>query len=395
MKIAIITSVPMAPPWDQGDKNLAYALTQALNQHRFRILTQRGGPVPSGANLDTVPIYRSRRPSLLQKAFVYLQMLASYPANGIPPPDSLSHGNLDIYHLIYQPTPLSASIGKWLPAFQRTPILHTVPSVSTGQTLHRGLFFSDRLVALSRYAQNCLESMGFNNVTHIPVGIEVSSWSGLGAHARATKARLGLSGHPVVLYPGHYTSGYGLEILLRAMPEVVTRIPEVKFIIACRMRSPGDRQREAAFKAEINRLGLAGNVFMQYSVTDMRTLIGASDLTILPLLTMRDKIDTPTTLLESLAAGVPVIISNLPPMNELLTRHPGVWGDAAGQTSASDVGLAIPPADAGALAQAILDLLGNTDLRERMGARGQKLVQEKYNILSVARQYEKLYRELA
>jgi glycosyltransferase involved in cell wall biosynthesis len=114
----------------------------------------------------------------------------------------------------------------------------------------------------------------------------------------------------------------------------------------------------------------------------MHRLVGAADLTLLPLETMRDKVDIPTTLLESLAAGKPIVISDLAPMNELFA------------TGGEDLGCMVPPGDASALAEATLQLLQDTPLRARLGRCGQTFIQNRHDIRVVARHYADLYREM-
>jgi glycosyltransferase involved in cell wall biosynthesis len=221
---------------------------------------------------------------------------------------------------------------------------------------------------------------------HIPQGIDVEAWAALANQTSECKSRLGMAGKPVVLYPGHFSSGYGVWTLLRALPRVLARMPNLKVILACRQRSDQDRQQERAVRQEIDETGLADSVRFFNTVGDIRPLIGASDVVLLPFETLRDKVDIPTTLLESLAARKPIIISDIPPMNELM--------DGYGAGRQRGIGLTVPPRDEAALVDAMLTLLQADVLRAEMGQRGQDLVQERFDIRRVAGQYERLYREM-
>ncbi len=395
----MITSVPLIPPWDQGDKNLAYALASALPGHRFRVLTTCDGLAPTAANLEPEPVYYSRHPSLGQKARVYWRLLDFGIRNSgfrlrrtnspIPNPQS----EIDLYHLIYRPYALSSWLCRLVPEFRRRPTLHTVPATADGRPLGRHLFFAHRLVVLSQHGRQTLRRLGLTNVVHIPPGIEITPWAALHEQKSQLKARMGLADHPVLLFPGHFSPGYGADVMLAALPLIVAQVPGVRVIFACRLRSPGDRERERAARQMVARMGLTETVRFYNTVADMRPLIGSSDLTVLPLETMRDKVDIPITLLESLAAGRPVVISDLPPMNELLGSG-GTQEQRSGGARVSEVGVAVPPGDAEALAQAVVDLLQDAGQRERMGRRGQELVRDNFDIRQVAQQYEKLYQEM-
>jgi glycosyltransferase involved in cell wall biosynthesis len=371
----MITSVPLVPPWDQGDKNLALALTNALPQIRFQVLTTRDGSMPSGRNLDLWPLFRTRYPSLSQKLRVFAWLSAS--SHRSPP---------DLYHLVYQPSALSSAFLKRLPAFKRTPVLHTVPATTEGNPLNGGLFFADRVVALSNQGAETIRRSGVPNVRYIPQGIDFDAWAALPPRTTSCKSSLGVAGHPVVLYPGHYSSGYGIRTLLRALPCVMRQLPDVRVILACRLRSEEDRAQEQAIRKEIAQQGMADAVLFFNTVNDVKTLVGASDVVLSPFETLRDKVDIPTTLLESLAAGKPVVISDIPPMNELFAIN-----DAA---KTGGIGLAVTPGDADDLADAMVTILRADALRMEMGQRGQALVRECYNIRHVARRYEELYWEM-
>ncbi len=385
MNIFLITSVPLVPPWDQGDKNIAYALTGALPQHRFSVLTARNEAVPPGDNLDLVPAYRGRRPSLLQKIGVYGRLLSPpivHGANGVDghPPD--------LYHLIYQPYPLSSWLSHLLPEYRRRPTLHTVPATAQGRPMDRRLFFADRVVTISEYGRRALQELGLENVVHIPPGIPVAPWKALQGQGEFLKARLGLAAHPLVLFPGHYGPGQGSEVLLEALPRLAVLVPEARILLACRLRSADDAEREKAFRQQIRHLGLGHMAHFYNTVADVRTLVGASDLMLLPLETMRDKSDIPIALLESLAAGKPIVITDVAPMNELVT------GSEGSLPPEESVGLTVPAGDGEALAQAVATLLKDAGLREGMARRGQELVHDRFDIARVALQYEELYSEM-
>lgn len=398
MNVFMLTSVPMVPPWDQGDKNLAYTLTTALPHIRFRVITAQGAPPPQGDNLDLEPRYLSGRPSLLQKAQIFSwlfsfsrQVSSRHSAsNGKSPSTGFETTKTcrapDLYHLIYRPYPLSSMLLSLLPELKRRPSIHTIPATADGQPLKRSMFFARRIVALSRYGQTALQGLGLKNVIHIPPGIDLDDWAPVANQGAKLKASLGLLGHPVLLFPGHYGPGQGSEIILEALPDILNRVPDARLIFACRLRSNADYERERGARQKIQGMGLSHAVRFFNTVADMRVLIGASDAVLLPLQTMRAKVDIPTTLLEALAAAKPVIISDIPPMNELLQRSAGI----------SELGgLTIPADDSRALADAAVMLLENPDLRICMGACGQTLVRMNYDIRCVASQYEELYEEMA
>jgi glycosyltransferase involved in cell wall biosynthesis len=376
MKIGLITSVPLVHPWDQGDKNLAYQITRSLPQVCFQALTTRRGPQPEGANLEVAPVFRNRQPSLLEKVrvFTWLYRQGSSP-------------DVDLYHLLYQPMKTSARLLKQMPAFKFRPTLHTVPATTSGHNLDARLLFADWTVAVSRYGERALARLGIRKVLHIPVGIEVETWLHLPDEEVQLKEQLDLTNKVVLLYPGHYSRGFGADVLVEALPTILAQVPEVRLIMACRMRSKEDRQREQHLLHRLEQMRIAFAVRFYHTVDFMPQLIGSSDLVVLPIEDMRNKLDIPTTLIESLAAARPIVISDIAPMNEILIS-------ADGRTLAGEVGVAVPPGDPQELARAVVRLLKDESARREMGRRGQQLVCQHYNIHRVAQQYEALYMEM-
>jgi glycosyltransferase involved in cell wall biosynthesis len=108
----------------------------------------------------------------------------------------------------------------------------------------------------------------------------------------------------------------------------------------------------------------------------MRALIARSDVCILPLRDTYGKVDIPLFLLEAMAMAKPIIVTDIPPLNELLE---------------DPVGLGVPVDDGQALAQAFGRMLAEG---ESHGVRGRLLIEKKYSLQRVAKQYEELYMRL-
>ena len=397
MNVFLLTSVPITPPWDQGDKNLAYTLATALPDIQFQVLSTKNGLQADAANVAAQALYTSRRPGLRDKARVFAWLFSNRLLDeltffreslGLVPAAEarqIADQGPDLYHLIYRPFRLSSWFFKLLPEFRRRPTIHTIPATADGLPLNRDLFFADRLVALSEYGVQALQQLGLRNVVHIPPGIQIQDWENLCPQTETYKAELGLSGRPVLLFPGHYGPGQGADTIVEALPHLLQAVPDACLIFACRIRSSADALREQQVRQAIGRMGLEHAVRFYQTVKDMQPLIGASDVVLLPLSSMRDKVDIPTTLLESMAAGKPIVISDIPPMNELIRGKLARQGPA---------GLLAPAGEALELARATISLLQKPSLRMQMGARGQQLVRGHFDIQRVAQQYASLYQEV-
>jgi glycosyltransferase involved in cell wall biosynthesis len=86
------------------------------------------------------------------------------------------------------------------------------------------------------------------------------------------------------------------------------------------------------------------------------------------------------SLLEAMAAGLPVVTTDRPPMNEIV------------QTGIN--GLLIPAGDPAALATAVVHLAEDPPTRSRLGEAAKRTVTSQFNIEGVVRQVEGLYLEV-
>src|SRR5207248_6954850 len=128
----------------------------------------------------------------------------------------------------------------------------------------------------------------------------------------------------------------GHRYLLDAAPQILDACPSTTFVIVGR----GDR--EAELRAQATRLGLHGRMRFLGFREDAGELMSLFDVFALPSLSERLSI----ALLEAMAAGRPVVATNVGGNPELVT---------AGET-----GLLVPAGDARSLAAAIAGLLNDT-----------------------------------
>jgi glycosyltransferase involved in cell wall biosynthesis len=87
----------------------------------------------------------------------------------------------------------------------------------------------------------------------------------------------------------------------------------------------------------------------------------------------------PLSVLEAMACGLPVVGFDVPGMNDVIVN--------------GENGLLVPARDPKALANAVLALLNDEDLRRELGQKARKLVVEKYNWDTVISKIEKIYYE--
>ena len=111
--------------------------------------------------------------------------------------------------------------------------------------------------------------------------------------------------------------------------------------------------------------------------TDIPALLSISDVFVLP--TLKDAL--PTVLIEALAAGTPIVASNVGGVPEIV------------QDGAS--GLLVPPEDLDELARACLKLLQDKSLASQVIQAGNEMVRNRFDINVQIGQLSRIYEEVS
>jgi glycosyltransferase involved in cell wall biosynthesis len=161
-----------------------------------------------------------------------------------------------------------------------------------------------------------------------------------------------------------------LDILVRAAQLVHGALPEARILIV------GDGPERDALTALVQELGLAGVVVFAGVRTDVGDLLAASDI----VASSSAFEGSPLALMESLGAGKPVVATRVGGVPEIV--RDGLEG------------LLVPPGDPTALADALLTLLRDSGLRDRMGAAGRERQRTEFDIGVMVNRLEALYESL-
>jgi glycosyltransferase involved in cell wall biosynthesis len=243
--------------------------------------------------------------------------------------------------------------------------------------IERGLAHAtDRIVAISpRIRAELLDKYRIgrpNNYRVVPLGFDLGSLAAIddAARARARSALQISEGALVVTTVGRLTAIKNHALFLEASARISRAHPSAIFLIA------GDGELRRELEASALSLGIADRVRFLGWRRDLDTVYGATDVF---MLTSRNE-GTPVALIESLAAGVPVVSTDV---------------GGVGDVIASDgFGFATAPGDPDALTAAVGLLLPDLGRRRAMGELGRTSIMERYGIDRLLDDIETLYREL-
>jgi glycosyltransferase involved in cell wall biosynthesis len=190
---------------------------------------------------------------------------------------------------------------------------------------------------------------------------------------RTARDRLGLSSSALVFvivanlipYKGH-------EDLLRAFARIKDQLPQ-NWVLLCAGRDDGIG---SVLQDTVEDLGLTQRVHWLGSVKDVPSLLAAADVA---LLSSHEE-GFSNAIIEYMATGLPSIVTNVGGNPEAIVHNV--------------TGLVVSPHDPTELAEAILRLAGDPDLRHQLGAAAQQRVHQHFSLDACVDNYIGLYSKI-
>ena len=358
----------------------------AVAGHDVHVLTRGGDHAPTEEERHGVVVHRVREPAFPRDdldAFLawVAQMNADMLAAGA---ELLERFEFDLLH---SHDWLVATAAQRLAARMGVPWVVTVHATEHGR--HQGwvdkhpqshihgvekrmVHRADRVIACSKYMRGHIADV-FEvpraAVTVIPNGIDPTDLHVPG-DLRELRRRYATDDQKLVLLAGRLVYEKGFQIALDALPHVIRRVGDVRFLVA------GTGTHEAELRSQALRLGLNWHgTFAGWLGDDaLHGLYRIADLCVIPSLYEPFGL----VALEAMASGCPCVAADTGGLREVVPH---------------DVGLRFRSRDAAALARTIERVLTDTALRDRLVAEGREHVL-RFDWADVARSTASLYGEL-
>jgi glycosyltransferase involved in cell wall biosynthesis len=172
------------------------------------------------------------------------------------------------------------------------------------------------------------------------------------------KHNLGITGRPVIGFVGRLTKQKGVTLLLDAIPEIRKNFPNVVTVIA------GDGPEKDTLNRKAVNLGISNNVLWLGAMPreEVLKLYRIMDVFVMPSLYEGFGL----TAAEAMAAGIPVIGTNVDGLNEVVNDH--------------ETGFLIPVSDVDTLISQVLLLLKDSNLALKMGELGRERIRTLFPI---------------
>ncbi|MCS6870596.1 MAG: glycosyltransferase family 4 protein [Anaerolineae bacterium] len=344
MHVALIATDPSeAHGWSSHARDLSAAL--ASHGVSITLITSRDAAVD---NLPNVTV-RRLLPSLTAPPRLFnLRLLAANLAV------QRATRNADLLHVLAEPYTLAAltstkplivtAHGTYLPQTAQMPILGA---------LYRHAYRRAQLICVSHYTQKRVKAVLPNARTRvIPNGVNLARFAQLITVDVPKRA-------PTVLSVGQIKARKGFLEIVEAMALVRRHVPEAEAVFIGDLK--GDPQYVAQLRERISALGLADAVHLLGRLPEPELLAWYAAADVFALHSLNQGVSFEgfgLVYLEASAAGLPVIG----------TRDCG----AEDAIRDGETGFLVAQGDVAGLAEVLVRLLRDPDLRRRLGAAGRK-----------------------
>lgn len=172
-----------------------------------------------------------------------------------------------------------------------------------------------------------------------------------------------------ILYTGRLVYGKGLIDLVKSAEHVCKEYPDASFILA------GSGGLRPTLEKMIHDLKLESN-FSFLGFVSQEELVKHYQTDIIYVLPSYCE-GLPTTVLEAMTCGMPVVATDIPGTDEVVVD--------------GETGLLVPPKNPRALADGIIKLLGDENLRKKMGKAGRIRVEKEFSWDIIAKKVMETY----
>ncbi|HJV74481.1 MAG TPA: TIGR04063 family PEP-CTERM/XrtA system glycosyltransferase [Noviherbaspirillum sp.] len=211
-------------------------------------------------------------------------------------------------------------------------------------------------------------------VTVIPNAVNIESFDMHDAADTALAAKLGLQGKKVLGFIGSFYAYEGLDILLQALPAVLSKQPDARVLLV------GGGLQEKALKELATKLGITDKVIFTGRVPhqEVQRYYNLIDVLVYPRLKMRlTDLVTPLKPLEAMAQGRLLVASDVGGHRELIED---------GRT-----GVLFEAGNPDALAQQVLALLSQPTRWPSLRSAARRYVETERNWRSSVSRYQDIY----
>jgi glycosyltransferase involved in cell wall biosynthesis len=291
-------------------------------------------------------------------------------------------------HVVHTHTAKAGFVGRLAARLARVPVVvHTFH----GHVLHgyygprktqllrrmeRGLAcLTDCIITVSEHVKRDLVTYGVaaaDRIQVISLGLELDPFLESGSYRGAFRRELQLNGvERLIGIVGRIFPIKNRHLFLEAAALVAREDPAARFAIV------GDGTLRPALERQAQETGITDRVIFTGWRRDLPGIY--ADLDVLAVTSNNE--GTPVSAIEAMAAGCPVVATNVGELPARLIRE-------------GETGYLVPPSDAPAVATALLRVLHQPEMARCMGETARKAARERFSAQRLITDMEQLYLEL-
>ena len=223
----------------------------------------------------------------------------------------------------------------------------------------------DKITTVSHKVANELSTfygVDINEIAVVKNGVDVNFFTPISKNDNKESS---------ILYTGRLVYRKGLIDLVKSAEYVCKECADASFILAGKgaLRSTLEKMvHDLKLESKFSFLGFIAQdeLIKHYQINTIYVLPSYYE-------------GLPTTILEAMSCGMPVVATGIPGTNEVVVD--------------GETGILVPPKNPKALADAIIKLLKDEKLRKKMGKAGRKRVEKEFSWEKITRKVVEIYKE--
>jgi glycosyltransferase involved in cell wall biosynthesis len=212
-------------------------------------------------------------------------------------------------------------------------------------------------------------------VERVPYGADLDTFEVSPDAAASLRRSLGFGERDVVVAGiGRLIPVKGFEYLVEAHAEALATVPQLRLVVV------GDGDSRSGLEERTRALGVSDTIVFAGAAdrSAVPVYLAAADIVAVPSIHYRGYVDgLPNVALEAMAARRPLVASNIGGLSELVRE--------------GENGVLVPEKDSRALADALVTLAGDPDLRALLGATGRAEIRAERSWDAVGRRFVEVY----
>lgn len=219
-----------------------------------------------------------------------------------------------------------------------------------------------------------IDSLSWECMTVLPSGTNTDLFRSMDKFSCCKKLKLDPA-KKYVGFIGTFFHHQGIDVLINSTPLIIRGCSDARFLLV------GDGPMRMIWERRVNEMGLGDHFIFTGHVPYKKVpfYCGVMDVCVSPFLNEVGE-SSAVKIFDYLACGKPVVMSDVAGTGKFF--------------ECSDAVLLIPPEDEVFLAQTILQLLEDDDLRAEMGKKGREFVESRYSRIKIAEMVESIAAQL-